>query len=149
MADNLSTTRRLYDGWNERAFDALLDLTHDDAELLVVGTGDVFRGKDGARQWNQNWADAFPDGRITVDNIVDSGDMVVVEYTGRGTHTGTLATSMGDIPATGKSVTLKLCDVLEFRDGKVYRQRSYFDSGSMMAQLGVTSGQTTTTGTTS
>ncbi len=76
--------------------------------------------------------------------MVASGDTVVVEFTGRGTHTGTLVTSMGDIPATGKSVTLKLCDVLEFRDEMLVRQRSYFDSGSMMAQLGLTSGQKAT-----
>jgi len=51
---------------------------------------------------------------------------------------------MGDISATGKSLTLKLCDVLEFRDDLLVRQRSYFDSGSMMAQLGLTSGQQAT-----
>ena len=137
MADNLSIARRLYDGWNERAFEELADYGADDAELVVVGTGDVFKGREGSLQYNQNWADGFPDGRITVDNMVASGDTVVVEFTGKGTHTGTLRTSMGDIPATGKSLTLKLCDVLEFRDGKVARQRSYFDSGSMMAQLGL------------
>jgi hypothetical protein len=34
-------------------------------------------------------------------------------------------------------VTLQFCDVTEFRDGKVKSTRSYFDSGSMMAQLGL------------
>ncbi|MGA9749961.1 MAG: ester cyclase [Nocardioides sp.] len=144
MADNLSIARKLYDGWNARAFEELADLTADDAEIVVAGTGDTFRGKDGSRRYNQNWADGFPDGRVTIDNIVATGDTVVVEITGRGKHTGTLATSMGDIPATGKSLTLKLCDVLELRDGLVVRQRTYFDSGSMMAQLGLMSGQTAT-----
>ena len=144
MAEILSIARRFYDGWNDRAFDEMAEHVTDDAELVVVGTGDVFRGKDGSRAYNQNWADGFPDGRITIDNMVASGDTVVVEFTGRGTHTGTLATSMGDIPATGKSLTLKLCDVLEFRDGMLVRQRTYFDSGSMMAQLGLTSGQKAT-----
>lgn len=144
MADILSTARRFYEGWNERAFDELAELVTDDAEIVVVGTGDVFRGKDGSKKYNQNWAAGFPDGRITIDNMVAAGDTVVVEYTGRGTHTGTLATSMGDIPATGKSVTLKLCDVIEFAGEKAARQRSYFDSGSMMAQLGLTAGQTAT-----
>ena len=147
MADNLSLARRLFDGWNERTFDELAEATADEGELLVVGTGDVFRGPDGSRQYNQRWADAFPDGRITVDRMFASGDNVIVEYTGRGTHTGTLVSSMGDIPATGKSLTLKLCDVIEFRDEKVLRQRSYFDSGSMMAQLGLMSEQTATTTT--
>jgi hypothetical protein len=38
-------------------------------------------------------------------------------------------------------VTLQLVDVLEFADGKVKAQRSYFDSGSLMAQLGITATQ--------
>jgi predicted ester cyclase len=91
------------------------------------------------------WADAFPDGRITIDHVHSAGDSVVVEFTGRGTHTGTLETSMGSIPATGRSMTLHLCDVLQFSDGKVTMQRSYTDTGSMMAQLGLLSGQGATT----
>jgi predicted ester cyclase len=66
----------------------------------------------------------------------------VVEFTGRGTHTGTLRTSMGDIPATGRSLTLQLCDVMEFKDGMIQGQKTYFDSGSMMAQLGLMAEQT-------
>ena len=79
----------------------------------------------------------FPDGQVTVDRVIASGDTVVVEFTGRGTHTGTLTTSMGSIPATGRSLTLQLCDVMEFQDGKLKSQRTYFDTGSMMAQLGL------------
>jgi len=41
-------------------------------------------------------------------------------------------------------VTLHLCDVLEFSDGKIKAQRSYLDTGSLMAQLGLMSGQTAT-----
>jgi steroid delta-isomerase-like uncharacterized protein len=144
MADNVSIARRLYDGWNERAFDEVVQYAADDAELTTVGTGDVFRGKDGARRYNENWANGFPDGRVTIDQVHAVGDTVIVEFTGRGTHTGTLATSMGDIPATGRSMTLKLCDVIEFRDGLIVKQRSYFDTGSMMAQLGLLPERTAT-----
>ena len=28
------------------------------------------------------WADGFPDGMVTVDRVIASGDHVVVEYTG-------------------------------------------------------------------
>lgn len=137
MADNVDLARSLYDGWNERNFDQLAELMAPDGEIVVVGTGDVFTGPDGSRQYNTAWADGFPDGKIAIDNVVSSGDTVVVEFTGHGTHTGTLVTSMGEIPATGRSVTLKLCDVTKFSDGKVKSQRSYFDTASMMAQLGL------------
>jgi steroid delta-isomerase-like uncharacterized protein len=138
MADNADLARRLHEAWNERNFDEMADAAAPDATITIVGSGDTFEGADGSRSYNTMWADGFPDGKVTVDRVIASGDYVVVEFTGRGTHTGTLVTSMGDIPATGRSLTLQLCDVMEFKDGKVQSQTTYFDSGSMMAQLGIT-----------
>jgi predicted ester cyclase len=145
MADNTDLACSLYLGWNDRNFDLLADAVAPGGEIVVVGTGEVFRGPEGARQYNKAWADGFPDGAITIDNVIDAGDCVVVEFTGRDTHTGTLVTSMGSIPATGRSVTLKLCDVIVFENGKVKTQRTYFDSGSMIAQLGVGADRAATT----
>ena len=142
MADNTDLARRLHEAWNERNFDEIADMTAPDGIVTIVGSGDTFEGIDGSRAYNVMWADAFPDGKVTVDRVIGSGDYVVVEFTGRGTHTGTLATSMGEIPATGQSLTLQLCDVMEFRNGKVQSQKTYFDTGSMMAQLGLGAEQT-------
>lgn len=137
MADNATLARGITEAWNNRDYDYLAELMTPDGTITDVGSGAQFRGPEGAREYNIGWADAFPDGRITVDRVIDSGDLVVVEYTGRGTHTGSLASPTGTVPATGRSVTLELCDVVEFTDGKVKRIRSYFDSGSLMAQLGL------------
>lgn len=145
MADNLSIARRLYDGWNERKFDELADMMAPDGRIEIIGSGDVFEGPDGSRRYSTMWSGGFPDGKVTIDNIFGSGDSVVIEYTGSGTHTGPLLTSMGEIPATGRSMTMKLCDVVQFRDGKVASQHTYFDTGSMMAQLGLTEQSATTT----
>ena len=145
MADNETLARELYEAWNNRDWQASIDAMASGGTVTVMGTGETFEGADGVQHYNTMWADAFPDGRITIDHVCSAGDCVVVEFTGRGTHTGTLTTSMGSIPATGRSVTLHFCDVLEFSDGKVKQQRNYFDTGSLMAQLGVMAGQTATT----
>ena len=145
MADNVELIRSLYDAWNRRDFDTQVAASAPDGQMQVVGTGEVFEGPEGARRYNENWANGFPDGQVTVDNIVADGDRVVVEFTGRGTHTGTLETSMGAIAPTGRSMTLKLCDVFELSGGKVVRQRSYFDTGSIMAQLGLMGEQAAST----
>jgi ketosteroid isomerase-like protein len=34
-----------------------------------------------------------------------------------------------------------VCDVIEVRDGKVYREREYYDQMTMMQQLGVVPAQ--------
>jgi ketosteroid isomerase-like protein len=54
-------------------------------------------------------------------------------FAARGTHTGPL----GPIPATGKSAEVVVCDIVEIRDGKIYREREYYDQLTMMQQLGV------------
>ena len=137
QADNATIARAFYDDWNKRDFDHLAGLLADDGEILLVGSGTSFGGPDGARQFSQMWADGFPDGRVTIDNIVAAGEHVVVEHTGRGSQTGTLAAPGGDIPATGKSVTLQLCDVFRIEGGEIKSLRSYFDSASLLMQLGV------------
>ena len=79
------------------------------------------------------FAGAMPDAAIDIQKIHAAGDTVVVEFIGTGTHKGEL---MG-VAATGRSVTLPICDVLEIRDGKIYAEREYMDVMTMMVQLGV------------
>jgi len=138
MADDpASVARQLYENWNGRDFDASAALTADDCEVVIAGSGERFHGPDGAREYGRRWADAFPDGRITIDNVIAAGDQVAVQFSGTGTHTGTLRTPMGDIPATGRHVDVHLCDVHRIADGKIRSTTSYFDAAAMMAQLGL------------
>jgi steroid delta-isomerase-like uncharacterized protein len=136
-SDNISIARRLYEDWNKRDFDHLAGLLATDGEIVLVGSGTSFRGPDGARQFAEMWATAFPDGEVAIERAAASGDQVTVEYTGRGTHTGALRSPGGDIPATGRSVTLQLCDVFTIESGRVKSMRSYFDSMSLLTQIGV------------
>lgn len=145
MAENANFVRGLLEAWNRRDFEYIKESTAADSALTLVGTGETFHGPEGFHQINKMWADAFPDGRITVDRIIEAGDLVVVEYTGRGTHTGPLVISAGTIPATGRSVTLQFCDIYEVKNGKIQSRRDYGDTGALMTQLGLITGQTAAT----
>jgi steroid delta-isomerase-like uncharacterized protein len=134
---NVEIARKLYEHWNAREFDQVAELMADDGEIVIVGSDTRFRGQDGSLEFSRMWADGFPDGKVTIDRTISSGDTVVLEFTGTGTHTGTLRGPAGDIPATGRSVTLHLCDVHDIHDGKIRRVSSYFDSASLLQQLGV------------
>ena len=79
------------------------------------------------------YAAAFPDAKIEIRKVYVQGDTSIAEFTARGTHGGEL---MG-IAATGKPVEIHVCNIVELRDGKVYREREYMDMMHMMAQLGV------------
>ena len=135
--DNLRIVREFQEAWNARDFDRAAAMMAADGEILVVGSGERFRGPEGAVKFSRMWADGFPDGRIEITETIAESDRVAVCYRGRGTHTGTLKNASGEIPATGKEVTLDLCDVIQLRDGKIQTVRTYFDSGSLLAQLGL------------
>lgn len=134
---NVKIAREFYDNWNKRDFERSAALMADDAEILMVGTGERYHGPDGAVEFSRMWADGFPDGRVEIKETIAEGDRVVVVFRGRGTHTGPLRSSAGEIPATGKEITLDLCDLYEIRGGKVRSLHTYFDSGSLLTQLGL------------
>jgi steroid delta-isomerase-like uncharacterized protein len=124
---------REYTGaWNSRNFDRMRDLMHPDYTYMG-GDGQEQRGQEAGLAVARMFATAFPDGRIDIVNIRDGGDTAFVEFIGRGTHQGDL---MGIAP-TGKSITIPVCNVLEMRDGKIYREREYMDMATMLTQLGV------------
>lgn len=77
---------------------------------------------------------AFPDLEVTYTRVIARGNYAVAEWTFTGTNNGDM---MGK-PATKKKVGYRAASVLTFaKDGKVQRETSYFDMGTMMSQLGL------------
>jgi predicted ester cyclase len=80
---------------------------------------------------------ALPDSRMEVTAIIESGNWVVVEGAYSGTHTGPLGTPQGEVPPTGRSLKLPLCDVIEVAAGRITQIRAYYDQMTFAAQLGL------------
>jgi len=78
------------------------------------------------------YATAFPDGKVEVTNVLGSGNNAFCEFVARGTHNGDLK----GIAPTGKAVEIHAANAMELRDGKVYREREYFDLMTLMVQIG-------------
>ncbi len=55
-----------------------------------------------------------------------------MEMTVNGTH----QQEMAGVQATGRRIREPYCNVVEVRDGKIYRERDYFDNLHLMHQLG-------------
>ncbi len=77
-----------------------------------VGT-DV-RGEE--QLWWQQVKSALPDMTFSVDLLIESGDVVVSNWTVKGTHTGT---AFYDLPPSGEPVTINGTGILRIRDGKI------------------------------
>ena len=135
--DNVKIARKNYEAFNNRDFDGAVAQAAENIELLNVPLGVTLHGPEGFRQYIQGWATAFPDSRVEVTNIVAGEEGVVIEFRGRGTHTGPLNSPTGEIPATGRSVDIPFCEVMQIKNGKISSIHTYYDAATMMGQLGL------------
>jgi predicted ester cyclase len=77
---------------------------------------------------------AFPDVRMNVEDIIESGDATWARIRITGTNEGEF---MG-MPATGKSVDFQAVDIVRFNDdGTAAEHWGVTDTMTMMQQLGV------------
>jgi steroid delta-isomerase-like uncharacterized protein len=134
--DNVALVRSFYDAFNNRQLERLTSSIASDCEWTDIASGMVMRGPEGFIQFNQGWLTAFPDGKIEVINVAASGDLVTVEFIGRGTQDGPLTVPGGTtMPPSRRRVELRLMDVYQFRGDKVVRGRTYYDAMTLMRQL--------------
>jgi steroid delta-isomerase-like uncharacterized protein len=136
---NVTLAKSIYESFNNRNFNQATALVTEEAEMIVIPFDTHFRGPKGFGQFMQGWATAFPDCKVVVQNIIAGEEGVAVEFTGQGTHKGPLKGPAGEIPATGKYIKVQFVDVFRIRDGRILGGRSYFDSATMIHQLGLTS----------
>lgn len=92
--------------------------------------------REGGKLYLQAFANAYPDGRMTIDDMIAEGDRVVTKKTFTGTNTGEFA----GMPATGKRVTLQFVDIMRVRDGRIVEHWLCLDQLSWLQQLGLAPG---------
>jgi steroid delta-isomerase-like uncharacterized protein len=142
VRNNAAIARQGYDAYNHhtsdpRWLDYVAETVSEDCEVVDVPNGAVFRGPEGLKQFLQVFSTAFPESSVEVTNLFATEDQAVVEFIGRGTHSGPLHGPAGDIPPTGKSWTLHFCDVYKFREDKIVSHRTYYDALGLLQQLGL------------
>jgi predicted ester cyclase len=133
LEENKDIIRRFCDeAVNKRNLSVVDELIAADYIDHVTGVGDV-SGSEGMKQHLVMGFTAFPDLRITIEDIVAEGDRVVSRITNSGTHKGDL---MG-IAQTGKYVTWESMSIDRIADGKCIEGWEVADHLGLMQQLGV------------
>ncbi|HLZ46801.1 MAG TPA: ester cyclase [Gemmatimonadales bacterium] len=99
----------------------------------IVPTGEVHDGRDGVNGLLDQNRVAFADFHFEPHRTAPADDVVLVEGTFTGTHTGTWR----GLPATGRTVCLRMALVFEFEGDALVCERVYFDLGTALRQLGV------------
>ena len=134
LAENKAVIRRFVEEvQNGKSEDAYWELNDPAFVNLAPLPPGVPSDREGGFAYLFGFMNAFPDSRVTIDDMIAEGDQVVTKKTFTGTHTGEFA----GIPPTGKPVTLQFVDIMRVRDGKIVEHWNCIDQLSFMQQLGV------------
>ena len=117
---------------NRHEFDVTLrTFAHPRYELIA--TGEVYDGEEAVRSYYAASRAAFPDQRNEVRAVHHADDAVVVEFDLMGTHRGPLR----GIPPTGREFTCRMIALFLFEGERIVCERVYFDSATILGQLGI------------
>ena len=128
---------RLLKAFNAHDAVRLASLYSPSQVTTCTGEPETIRGRDAKAEFAGQFFRAFPDIRLEPFSILLAPDHIVCEVDTRGTNTGPINTPEGEIPATGKAVDVKMSFTLRVgEDGLIAEDRTYYDTGLFMRQLG-------------
>lgn len=119
--------------WNAHDPERMISYLHADHVLESDTLPEAVVGHQSYRDFMQMYLRAFPDLRFEITQLIPNGRFVAERWTAMGTHLGEL---MG-IAATGRKTKTHGCSVYHISEGKILRSWTYWDTGSLLHQLGV------------
>lgn len=118
---------------NRHEFDATIETFHH-PRYEIVPTGDVYDGEDEVRAYFAETRRAFPDQRNELIALHHADEAVIVEAMLFGTHLG----SFRGLPPTGRQFEMRFLAMFLFEgDDDLVCERVYFDSATILRQLGI------------
>ena len=101
--------------------DALFDIYAEDVESIEMNQPTTV-GLDAIRQKLEGWNNMVSNPKFTAKNVWVDGNTIIVEWVGDVT-----------LNATGKAATLREIAVHEIKDGKIQRERYYYDPAALQS----------------
>lgn len=89
-------------------------------------------GKEESKQLIKEYSSAFPDLKISIENQIAEGDLVVTQIVAHGTHKGLFQ----GISATSKKMTVTGIATHKIINNKIVEEWAEFDMLGLMQQIG-------------
>jgi steroid delta-isomerase-like uncharacterized protein len=134
--DNKALVRRAFEEvWNKGNVALADELYAPNIRFQNPGVADV-RTLEDFKRLVTALRSPFPNGYMTIEDMIAEGDQVVSRYTFRGTNTADFVAPM-PLPATGKQVTTTGIAIARLAGGKVVEVLDMGDNLGLLQQLGV------------
>ena len=131
---NKNVVRRLFDEvWNKGNLPVADELFAPNYVHHDSSTPDVGQGPESEKKRATLYRTAFPDLRLTIEDITAEGETVMARWSCRGTHKGDLS----GIAPTGKQFTISGISIARIANGKMAEGWVNWDALGLMQQLGV------------
>lgn len=123
----------MHDRFNSRDLDGVIACWRDDAVYLDHPRALTVTGGAQFRQWLTGWLTACSDGRLIGIRYLDAGDTSIACFTFTGTNDG----PAGELPASGQSIVLPICELFRYdNDATVIGGEIYYDQATVLTQMG-------------
>ncbi len=131
---NKTIVRRLFEEvWNKGNLSLVDELFTTNYEHHDASSPDFGRGPESEKKRATLYRTAFPDLRLTIEDIIAEGETVMARWSCRGTHKGDLS----GIAPTGKQFTISGVSIARFSGSKMAEGYVNWDALGLMQQLGV------------
>ena len=133
LTDALTIQREMFAAVQRGDMKVLRGLLHPDYSY-TASDGVERPGPSAGVAVAELYTTAFPD--LTLEEVRSwspSPDVSIMEIHYAGTNTGPL----GDVPPTGRRAEGLGCNIVEVRDGTIWREHEFFDELAMLRQLGL------------
>jgi len=132
--NNKAIVRRLLEEfWNKGNLSLADELFAPNYEHHDASTPDFGRGPESEKKRATLYRTAFPDVRLTIEDIIAEGETVMTRWSCRGTHKGDLR----GIAPTGKQINISGVTIARLANGKFAEGWVNWDALGLMQQLGV------------
>ena len=131
VSENIRLMKRWYkEVWQEKRDETIRELIAADAEVYGHTDGPL-RGPEQFVQFAHKIRGAFPDLKITVEDIFGDEEKVAARWIASGTHSGE-----GFGTPSGKMIEVHGMSMVQFKDGKVVAGWDNWDRLGMFEQIG-------------
>jgi steroid delta-isomerase-like uncharacterized protein len=134
LESNKALVLKLAEAQNKWDYATLEKIIAPDLTRHCQATPEVnIRSRDDFIAFLRSWETGVPDAQIEINQMLAEGDRVAVHATFSGTQSG----PMGDIPATGRSISSDYVAILRIADNQIAEIWVEWDNLAILTQLGL------------